>query len=282
MLLTRVITALVLLAILALSIWIGPLAFAGVMAVAFGATLFEWLRIGGLGGRPALLLSVVEMVAQYSLFLAGGLEKMEWFLLLANGFVMAAWLVIFFAVLFNRAKGFKVNQRQCLWSAVTFVPAAYLSLLWLFEVGDWVLVLSVLLIVWGADISAYFCGRAWGKHHMAPAISPKKTWEGAIGAYVIVIIFFLLCYAFCDQINVFTNFVFTHVNLLWGVLILAILVALSIAGDLWESQLKRLVGIKDSSNLLPGHGGFFDRMDASLPVLPASVFIMLWIKLLLM
>ena len=282
MLLTRVITAVVLLAILALSIWIGPLAFAGVMAVAFGATLFEWLRIGGLGGRPALLLSVVEMVAQYSLFLAGGLQKMEWFLLLANGFVMAAWLVIFFAVLFNRAKGFKVNQRQCLWSAVTFVPAAYLSLLWLFEVGDWVLVLSVLLIVWGADISAYFCGRAWGKHHMAPAISPKKTWEGAIGAYVIVIIFFLLCYAFCDQINVFTNFVFTHVNLLWGVLILAVLVALSIAGDLWESQLKRLVGIKDSSNLLPGHGGFFDRMDASLPVLPASVFIMLWIKLLLM
>lgn len=282
MLLTRVITAFVLLAILALSIWIGPLAFAGVMAIAFGATLFEWLRIGGLGGRPALLLSVVEMVAQYSLYLAGGLPKMEWFLLLANGFVMVAWAVIFFAVLMNRSKGFKVNQRQCLWSAVTFVPAAYLSLLWLFEVGDWVLVLSVLLIVWGADISAYFCGRAWGKHHMAPAISPKKTWEGAIGAYVIVIIFFLLCYAFCDQINVFTNFVFTHVNLLWGVLILALLVALSIAGDLWESQLKRLVGIKDSSNLLPGHGGFFDRMDASLPVLPASVFIMLWIKLLLL
>lgn len=281
MLLTRVITAVVLLLVLALSIWTGPLAFAAVMAIAFGATLFEWLRIGGLGGRPALLLSVVEMVAQYSLYLAGGLQKMEWFLLLANGLVMAAWTVIFFAVLMNRSKGFQVDQRQCLWSAVTFVPAAYLSLLWLFDVGDWVLVLSVLLIVWGADVSAYFCGRAWGKHHMAPAISPKKTWEGAVGAYVIVIIFFLLCFAFCDQINVFTNYVFMHVNLVWGVVILAVLVALSIAGDLWESQLKRLVGIKDSSNLLPGHGGFFDRMDASLPVLPASVFIMLWIKLLL-
>ena len=99
MLLTRVITAVVLLLVLALSIWTGPLAFAAVMAIAFGATLFEWLRIGGLGGRPALLLSVVEMVAQYSLYLAGGLQKMEWFLLLANGLVMAAWTVIFFAIL---------------------------------------------------------------------------------------------------------------------------------------------------------------------------------------
>lgn len=93
----------------------------------------------------------------------------------------------------------------CLWAAVTFVPAAYLSLLYLYEVGDWVMVLSVFLIVWGADISAYFCGRAWGKHKMAPAISPNKTIEGAVGAYVIVIVFFLLTYWFCVQENVFTN-----------------------------------------------------------------------------
>ena len=110
--------------------------------------------------------------------------------------------------------------------------------------------------------------------------SPKKTFEGAIGAYVIVIIFFLLTYVFCVQQNVFTNYLFDNAGLLWGVGVLALLVALSIAGDLWESMLKRLVGIKDSSNLLPGHGGFFDRMDASLPVLPASAFIMLWIQLL--
>ena len=141
------------------------------------------------------------------------------------------------------------------------------------------LVLSVLLIVWGADISAYFCGRAWGKHKLCRAISPNKTWEGAVGAYVIVIIFFLLTYWFCDQENVFTNFVFDQIGFFWGVLVLAGLVALSIAGDLWESMLKRLVGIKDSSNLLPGHGGFFDRLDASLPVLPAATWIMLAVLL---
>ena len=210
MLLTRVITAVVLLIVLTLSIYIGPLAFAGVMAVTFGATLFEWLRIGGLGPRPALLVAAVEMVVQFSLYWAGALDRMAWFLFIVNGIIMVAWFVIFFAELFHRQTGFKVSQRQCLWSAVTFVPAAYLSLLWLYELGDWILVLSVLLIVWGADISAYFCGRAWGKHPMAPAISPKKTLEGALGAYVIVIIFFALTYVFCTQQNVFTNYLFDN------------------------------------------------------------------------
>ena len=221
MLLTRVITAAVLLAVLTLSIYIGPFAFASVMAIAFGATLYEWLRIGGLGPRPALLVAAVEMVVQLSLYWAGALDRMNWFLMLMNGCVMLAWFVIFFAELFHRENGFKVSQRQCLWSAVTFVPAAYLSLLWLFEQGDWVLVLSVLLIVWGADISAYFCGRAWGKHRMAPAISPKKTFEGAIGAYVIVIVFFALTYVFCVQQNVFTNYLFDNAGFLWGVGVLA-------------------------------------------------------------
>lgn len=280
MLLTRVITAVVLVAILLLSIWLGPLAFGGVMAIGFGAALYEWLRIGGLGPRPALLVSVVEMAAQFSIYWAGGLDKMSWFLFLMNGLIMVAWFVIFVVELMSRTTGFKVSQRQCLWSAVLFVPAAYLSMLYLYQVGDWILVLSVFLIVWGADISAYFCGRAWGKHHMAPAISPKKTLEGALGAYVIVTVFFVLTYVFCDQRIVFTNMVFETFGFFVGEVILLGLVALSISGDLWESMLKRLVGIKDSSNLLPGHGGFFDRLDASLPVLPTATFVVLWIQLL--
>ena len=97
MLLTRVITAAVLLAVLTLSIYIGPFAFASVMAIAFGATLYEWLRIGGLGPRPALLVAAVEMVVQLSLYWAGALDRMNWFLMLMNGCVMLAWFVIFFA-----------------------------------------------------------------------------------------------------------------------------------------------------------------------------------------
>lgn len=261
MLSLRIATASVLFLILLLAIWAGPLWFAGVMAIAFGLALYEWLRIGNLGPVPAALISAIEMITQFSLYWAGALPKMDWFLFIVDGVVMLAWFVIFFLELFHRENGFKVNVLQCLLSAVVFVPAAYLSFLWLNEQGTWVLVLSVMLIIWGADICAYFCGRAWGKHKLCPAISPKKTWEGVIGAYVIVIVFFLLCYWFCDQKVVFTNFIFERAGFGWGVVILAILIALSIAGDLFESMLKRLAGIKDSSNLLPGHGGFFDRME---------------------
>lgn len=279
MLKLRVITAAVLLVVFSCAIALGPLAFAGVMAIAFAAVLFEWLRMAGLGPKPAGLLAVVEMVTQFSLYWSGALPRMQWFLFLINGLVMVAWFVIFIVELMHRTTGFKVKSGPCMWAAVTFVPAAYLSLLYLFEVGDWVMVLSVFLIVWGADISAYFSGRAWGRHKMAPAISPNKTMEGAIGAYVIVIVFFLLTYWFCIQKNVFTNLVFDYMGFGWGVVILAWLVALSIAGDLWESMLKRLAGLKDSSNLLPGHGGFFDRLDATLPVLPTACWIVLWIQL---
>ncbi len=280
MLMTRVITAAVLLAVLTLSIMMGHLAFAAVMAVGFGACLYEWLRIGGLGARPALLLAVVEMVAQFSLYWAGTFDRITWFVYVLCAGVTMAWVAIFFVELFNRFTGFKVRPAVCLWSAVTFVPAAYLSMLYLLDVGGWVMVLSSLLIVWGADIAAYFCGRAWGRRPMAPAMSPKKTIEGALGAYIVVILFFTLSYVFCPTYDVFTSLVFSEWGFIAGIGILAGLVALSISGDLWESMLKRLVGIKDSSNLLPGHGGFFDRLDACLPVLPACAFIVLSIEML--
>lgn len=272
MLMLRVITAVILLAVLGFAISMGDTSFAIVMGIGFGAVIFEWLKMSGIGPVPAALVAAVEMIASFSLFATGAMDRIQYFLLGLNFVVLLAWMVITVAVLVSRSKGFHIQQRTSLWCAAIFVPATYLSLLYLIGVGSWITVLSVFLIVWLADVSAYFSGRAWGKHKMAVAISPNKTFEGALGAFVITIVFFVLTYIFCDSKLVFTNFIYDAWGFWTGSAILVFLITLSIAGDLWESMLKRLVGIKDSSKLLPGHGGFFDRLDAALPVLPAATF----------
>jgi phosphatidate cytidylyltransferase len=136
--------------------------------------------------------------------------------------------------------------------------------------------LSVFMIVWLADVCAYFAGRAFGKRKMAPAISPKKTWAGAVGAVVCVFGAALAARAFLPADVVYTSILFDRIGLVGAFVVVFLLVAVSIAGDLFESALKRQADIKDSSNLLPGHGGFFDRLDAALAVLPVAVATLVW------
>ena len=131
--------------------------------------------------------------------------------------------------------------------------------------------LAIMALVWIADIAAYCCGRTLGKHKLAPTISPNKSWEGAIGAVVFVAI-----YTFILQQQYWLSVALP----LWQTLLIAlILTIVSIVGDLLESWLKRAAGIKDSSQLLPGHGGVFDRVDSMISVL--SVYVALhWLALL--
>lgn len=126
------------------------------------------------------------------------------------------------------------------------------------------LVLYLILLVWVADIGAYFVGKAFGRHKLAPTISPGKSIEGAIGAVVLVMLYSTLYYEF------FVHYIFIQFNLAHLVILLLIsipLTCVSIIGDLLESWLKRTAGVKDSSQLLPGHGGFFDRIDSLIAVL---------------
>lgn len=116
--------------------------------------------------------------------------------------------------------------------------------------------LAVLSIAWAADIAAYFAGRAFGRHKLAPAISPGKTWEGAAGAVAGVLVLGL-------WLGPRANLGYVA----WA-LMLIVLTAVSIIGDLFESLLKRQAGIKDSSALLPGHGGVLDRIDSLTAILP--------------
>ena len=121
------------------------------------------------------------------------------------------------------------------------------------------LLLGLIAVIWIADTAAYFSGKRFGKHKLAPQISPGKTWEGVIGAWLAVSAYgLLLCLAF--------GFDYWLIAAMWGITVL------SIMGDLLESLMKRQADMKDSSNLLPGHGGMLDRIDGLTSSLPLTAF----------
>jgi phosphatidate cytidylyltransferase len=138
--------------------------------------------------------------------------------------------------------------------------------------------LSVFCLVWAADIGAYFGGRTFGRRKLAPSISPGKSWEGVWSGMVAVLLLSVLWITVDQHWSVDSPSLYSH--LLSGLgpvgLVLAIvfLTGMSVAGDLFESLIKRQAGAKDSSQLLPGHGGVLDRIDALLPVLPLSLALM--------
>jgi phosphatidate cytidylyltransferase len=139
--------------------------------------------------------------------------------------------------------------------------------------------LSVMVLVWIADIGAYFSGKAFGKRKLAPSISPGKSWEGAIGGASAVLLISALTVLFGGAALADTFAVAVQARFGWAALaaVLVVLAAASVVGDLFESQLKRRAGVKDSSRLLPGHGGVLDRIDALVPVLPLAALIGHWL-----
>lgn len=150
-----------------------------------------------------------------------------------------------------------------------YAPLGFLMAVYVREMGGnaegfWLL-LALLFMIWGNDIFAYFGGKSFGKRKMAPNISPNKTWEGfgfgAFGSIAGAILAALMADAFPSSI--------TFIHLVPAALIVAITGPL---GDLLESRLKRIAGVKDSSSLLPGHGGLFDRFDAMILTAPFLYF----------
>lgn len=153
----------------------------------------------------------------------------------------------------------KVNHKLLMaFLGLVLLLATWLALNGLQSISPWLL-LGVLAIVWLADIAAYFAGKRFGRHKLAPEISPGKTWEGVAGAILAATIYGLvLCY-------------YMHYSR-WLIVGLWLIVVLSIMGDLFESLLKRQAGVKDSSHLLPGHGGVLDRIDGLISTLPMALF----------
>jgi phosphatidate cytidylyltransferase len=136
--------------------------------------------------------------------------------------------------------------------------------------------LSVLCLVWMADIAAYFGGRRFGRRKLAPAISPGKSWEGAYSGMAGVLLLAIVWTTFIDKrfdVDSASLYalLFDRLGVVGAVVTLVFLAALSVVGDLIESLVKRSAGAKDSSRLLPGHGGVLDRIDALLPVVPLAL-----------
>ncbi len=171
----------------------------------------------------------------------------------------------------------KVLGNHLLHAVYSFtILIAFLALVVLFQHSALYL-LSVMALVWIADIGAYFSGKAYGKRKLAPSISPGKSWEGVMGGWLMVLFTAVVSVIASQSIPVLQDTFVVKVLSHWGwlrlILVLTLIVAASVVGDLFESQLKRRANMKDSSHLLPGHGGVLDRIDALIPVLPLAALL---------
>jgi phosphatidate cytidylyltransferase len=273
MLRQRVITALVLLALLLPALFASsPLPFALFTGVLISAAGWEWARLNGFTGLPAIasgaLLAALCGASLWQLPPVGQSGTL-W----NTG--LLAWIVGGALVLRAGPAGWPKWPRPLRWAlGMGLLWLAWLALAQARTIGINFL-LSVLCVVWMADIAAYFFGRAFGRNKLAPTISPGKSWEGVQGGVCGVVLLAVAWIAVEEQFNFGSASVFRLLqqSFGWGGLLLAalLLAALSVVGDLFESLVKRAAGAKDSSNLLPGHGGVLDRVDALLPVLPAAL-----------
>ena len=274
MLKQRVITALVLVALLLPAIFAAraePLA--GLTLVLIAAAAWEWGRLNGLAMRGSLRVAAVCLTLclfTWSAAWAYHVPPLLW--PLTGGFwvLAGAWL------LRHGVQGWPTVSRAL--RLVAGVVALWLTWLAMYQakVVGINFLLSLLFLVWMADIAAYFAGRTWGRRKLAVAISPGKSWEGVWGGMVGVLLMA------CAWVWVDTQWIMDSPSLFtqlyargWPFMVLAtlFLVAMSVVGDLVESLVKRSAGMKDSSQLLPGHGGVLDRVDALLPTLPLALML---------
>lgn len=271
MLRLRVITAVVLVLVLIGALWLGPLAFATFAAIAFGAAMYEWLRLAA-WPAPYAIAGGIAGSAPLAALQWLGIDLGAAALQVVAALTCVAWLgVTVWVVTAERNNRLVLRNGAVATLLPVLLGGAWFALIALYRHSA-LFLFSTLAVVWIADIAAYFAGRAFGKRKLAPHISPGKTWAGAVGAVVAVVLAGWGVWLAWPGGDLFSNALFARAPVV-ALVMLVVLVAISIVGDLFESLLKRHAGVKDSSALLPGHGGVLDRIDALLPVLPAAILI---------
>jgi len=278
MLKQRVITALVLLAILLPALFYpSPVPFTAVVLVLMAAGAWEWARLNGVQGAAAVAVGGVCVALCGLTWALGGLNKHLPWVWAVGG---AAWVLGGAWLLRAGVAGWpRVPRAVRLVGGILALWMAWVAVVQARMTGINFL-MSILVLVWVADIFAYFAGRAFGLRFtsgkLAPSISPGKSWEGVWGGMAGVV---ALACAWAAADHYFQAAVPSFYSRLaasgwWLVLLGAVfMAAMSVVGDLVESLIKRSAGVKDSSALLPGHGGVLDRIDALLPTLPLAMML---------
>ena len=284
MLKQRVITALLMLAVFLPALFApNTQLFMGLTLILISAGAWEWSRLIGWSARGALLGALLCFGVCIWALDAGWTRYATGALWLFSG---GLWVLLGGWMIQRGVAGWSLWPRSVRWLlGLALLAVAWLAMVQAHQRGVNFL-LSVLVLVWAADVFAYFAGRAlggrWIKVKLAPAISPGKSWEGVFGGMAGVFVIAAGWVAADAHWHLSSPSFYTvlwskGMGLMWVALVF--MTAMSVVGDLVESLVKRSAGVKDSSALLPGHGGVLDRLDALLPALPLAMMIVSWVEM---
>jgi phosphatidate cytidylyltransferase len=257
----RIITAVILVALLlAALVWLPQTAWTLLVAALVVLAAYEWAKLSGFSGNTIYIYLGATLLV---FWLALTYQSADEYWHGLPFYVIAALFWFVLAPLWL-AKAYQnksaLSMALCGWVVIIPTGLAMIFLTRPFEL------LALMATVWVSDIAAYFCGRAFGKHKLAPAISPGKTWEGVAGALIATLIY-------AEGLQRM-GFSFTQTGApgysLKITALFLLLACLGILGDLFESWMKRTAGVKDSGHILPGHGGVLDRIDALTSTLPIA------------
>lgn len=263
MLKPRLITATILAAIfVAMLIFLTPLLFVQMLVIVFLVAGWEWANLAALK-TPTLRYGFILVLGVSLIAVANVVDLQTQFDPLAS-YNLCLSVVAFWALIFLWLQGYPSSA--ILWSPKPiklFIGLILLTSTWLaiasilmMENGKWLIGLAMATVIL-ADVGGYVVGKLFGRHKLAPTISPGKTWEGLFGGVLFQLVFIgLLKIALPDA------------DLLMLVLLIIPVGLISVVGDLFESMVKRQRGVKDSSSLLPGHGGILDRLDGVMAAMP--------------
>lgn len=259
---TRVITALPLIGGFLAALYLAPDgAWIGLTGLVLLLAAWEWAGMAGLGRFHGFLYATLVCAASLSVAVARpGIPEPYYP-------AIAFWLLA--PILLARAVPIRPQALHLALGAVVLIPTHLAIVALRDESPDLLLVVVGIVVI--ADSAAYFSGRRFGRRKLAPSISPGKTWEGAIGAGLAVTVYGLAVHFLTPDTCGFRCLP-QVLAAFWA------LFGLSVLGDLFESALKRQAGVKDSGNLLPGHGGVLDRIDSLTAVLPAAALFWMWLK----